>query len=99
MFSFDPRRPAIQNQFDKQIGKDMLAFLFMPLMHSELLEEQDLSVKMFSESGLTENLKFAQHHRELVRKYGRFPHRSRILGRESTEEEVAYLQSPNAFKG
>jgi uncharacterized protein (DUF924 family) len=90
---------AIQNQFDKQIGKDKLAFLFMPLMHSELLEEQDLSVKMFSESGLTENLKFAQHHRELVRKYGRFPHRNRILRRDSTGEEIAYLQSPNAFKG
>lgn len=90
---------AIENQFDKQIAKDKLAFLFMPLMHSELLEEQDLSVRLFSESGLTENLKFANHHRELIRKFGRFPHRNKILGRESTEEEIAYLQSANAFKG
>ena len=71
----------------------------MPFMHSEVLEEQDLSVKLFSESGLSENIKFAKHHRELIRKYGRFPHRNKILGRESTEEEITYLQSPNAFKG
>lgn len=90
---------ALKKGFDKQLSKDRLSFLFMPLMHSEKLEEQDLSVSLFRRYGLTGNIKFAEHHRELVRKYGRFPHRNAILGRESTPAEVAYLASKDAFKG
>lgn len=90
---------ALDKGFDKHLPKDRLAFLFMPLMHSERLEEQDLSVRLFRQYGLTENLKFAEHHRELVRKYGRFPHRNAILGRESSPEEAAYLRSDGAFTG
>jgi len=90
---------ALDRGFDEQLPKDRLAFLFMPLMHSEKLEEQDLSVRLFRQHGLTANLKFAEHHRELVRKYGRFPHRNAILGRQSTPDEQAYLASKEAFKG
>ncbi len=90
---------ALKKGFDKQLSKDRLSFLFMPLMHSEKLEEQDLSVALFRRYGLTGNIKFAEHHREIVRKYGRFPHRNAILGRESTPAEVAYLASKDAFKG
>lgn len=92
-------KEAIDNQFDKLIAKDKLAFLYMPFMHSERLEEQDLSVKLYTASGLMENARFAEHHRALVRKYGRFPHRNKILGRESSAEEIAYLNSEAAFKG
>jgi uncharacterized protein (DUF924 family) len=90
---------ALKKGFEKQLSKDRLSFLFMPLMHSEKLEEQDLSVTLFRQYELTGNIKFAEHHRELVRKYGRFPHRNAILGRESTLAEVEYLASEDAFKG
>ena len=90
---------ALKKGFDKQLSKDRLSFLFMPLMHSEKLEEQDLSVTLFRQYDLTGNIKFAEHHRELVRKYGRFPHRNAILGRESTPAEMEYLASRDAFKG
>lgn len=90
---------ALNKGFDKRLSKDRLGFLFMPLMHSEKLEEQDLSVALFRRHELKGNIKFAEHHRELVRKYGRFPHRNAILGRESTLAEVAYLASKDAFKG
>jgi len=90
---------ALKKGFDKQLSKDRLGFLLMPLMHSERIEEQDLSVKLFHQYELTANIKFAEHHRELVRKYGRFPHRNAILGRENTPAEVEYLASKNAFKG
>ena len=90
---------AINKNFDKCIEKEKLAFLYMPLMHSENLAEQDLSVKMFKESNLDANIKFAEHHREIVKHYGRFPHRNKILGRQSTAAEIKYLASENAFKG
>jgi uncharacterized protein (DUF924 family) len=68
-------------------------------MHSEKLEEQNLSVKFFKAHNLTDNLKFAQHHRDLIIEFGRFPHRNAILGRENTSEEVEYLASKRAFTG
>ena len=54
---------------------------------------------MFWKIDAPDNLRFAQHHRSIVVEFGRFPHRNEILGRESTQEEVEYLQSKRAFKG
>lgn len=90
---------AIQNGFDKQISHDKLPFLFMPLMHSEKLADQDLSVTLFAKYNLHDNLRFAQHHRKIIKRFGRFPHRNKILGRVSTEAESEYLASDNAFTG
>jgi uncharacterized protein (DUF924 family) len=90
---------AIKKQFHKQIKKDRLAFLYMPLMHSENRNDQDISVKLFRESNLESNIRFAEHHREIIRKFGRFPHRNTVLGRENTDEEKNYLASKNAFLG
>jgi len=71
----------------------------MPFMHSESLEDQDRSLALFKAAGLKDNLKFAQHHREIVKRFGRFPHRNQILGRESTQEEIDWLASDEGFKG
>ncbi|MCW9058537.1 MAG: DUF924 domain-containing protein [Gammaproteobacteria bacterium] len=90
---------AIDNGLHAALPVERLAFLFMPLMHSERLEHQDLSVKLFEAHGLTDNLKFARHHRGLIERFGRFPHRNAILGRESTAAELEYLASDHAFKG
>lgn len=88
---------ASKNKFGQKIDKEKLAFLFMPLMHSEDLAEQDMAVKLFREYNLDDNIGYAEHHREIVRKFGRFPHRNKILGRDSTEEEIAYLASGKTF--
>lgn len=90
---------AIKKELDQKIEKDKLAFLYMPFMHSEDLSDQDMSVKLYRENNLEANIGFAEHHREIIRRFGRFPHRNRILGRESSEEELRYLASENAFKG
>lgn len=90
---------AIEKGFDKIISKQQLAFLYMPLMHSEKLDDQDLSVRCFELAGLDENAKFAMHHRDIVRRFGRFPHRNEVLGRESSEQELTYLSSSDAFTG
>jgi uncharacterized protein (DUF924 family) len=92
-------KQAIDDGLDSVLIGSQLAFLYMPLMHSELMSDQDLSVKLYENAGLKANEKFARHHREIVRRFGRFPHRNEILGRESSAEEIAYLESPQAFKG
>lgn len=92
-------RKAIEKGFDAQIPKDQLAFLFLPFMHSESLADQEYSVQLFFNANLDDNLPFAQHHRDIVAQFGRFPHRNAILGRPSTASEIAYLASPEGFKG
>ncbi len=90
---------AIARGFDAKLSEPQKAFLYMPYMHSENLVDQDTSVDLFTRAGLSNNLRFANHHREIVRRFGRFPHRNQILSRESTEEELAWLASKDAFKG
>ncbi len=92
-------RHAIDQKFDLQLDPAHLAFLYMPFMHSEDLADQDLSVDLFTAAGLEKNLRFAQHHHEIVRRFGRFPHRNAILGRASTAEELDYLSSKAGFQG
>ena len=90
---------AVAHEFHQQLPKAQLAFLIMPLMHSENLADQNESVRLFEAAGLEDNLRFARHHRSLIERFGRFPHRNAILGRSSTEAELAYLASDEAFKG
>lgn len=92
-------RHAIDSKLDQQLEDRQKVFLYMPFMHSESLTDQDLSVALFEAAGLKENLRFAKHHRDIVRRFGRFPHRNAILGRESRPEEIAYLASDEAFTG
>lgn len=90
---------AIEKGLDDEINKDQLAFLYMPLMHSENMDDQNLSVSLFEKAGLTENWKFAKHHRGIVERFGRFPHRNEILQRQSSQDEIEYLNSDLAFTG
>lgn len=92
-------KQAINKGLDKLIDKNKLAFFYMPLMHSENIDDQNLSLTLFKESGLSDNAKFSEHHRAIVKQFGRFPHRNNILGRNSTKEEIEYLESDQAFKG
>jgi len=90
---------AVSKGFDNQLDAAQKAFLYLPFMHSENLADQDKSVSLFEKAGLTENLKYAIHHRGIVQRFGRFPHRNSVLGRESTTEEIRYLNSKEAFLG
>jgi len=92
-------RYAVSNGLDEQLPAERRVFLYMPLMHSENLADQDESVRLFEASGLEGNARFARHHREIIRRFGRFPHRNALLGRTSRAEEKAYLTSKEAFTG
>lgn len=86
-------KAAISKGWDNRIDGEARQFFYMPLMHSECLEDQDRCVRLFktrmpeSES----NLLHARAHREIIRRYGRFPTRNAALGRTSTTAEQSYL--------
>jgi len=88
---------AIERGLDQSLPDNQKAFLYLPYMHSEALVDQDRSVELFERAGLRENLRWAKHHRGIVRRFGRFPHRNAILGRESTPDEIEWLASPDSF--
>lgn len=88
---------AITQGLDQQLDDRRKMFIYLPFMHSELLADQDRSVALFEAAGLRDSLRWARHHREIVCRFGRFPHRNAILGRASTAEELAWLASSDAF--
>lgn len=90
---------AVSRAQDKLLEPEQQAFLYMPFMHSESVEDQEISVALFDKPGLEHALRFARHHRDIIARFGRFPHRNAILGRDSTEAEIAYLDSKEAFRG
>jgi uncharacterized protein (DUF924 family) len=81
---------ALEKGFDQAVGSESLWF-YMPFMHSERLADQECCIELLTKAGFATNLPYAFEHRELIARFGRFPHRNHILGRESTDEEKAYL--------
>lgn len=87
---------AIEAGADKQIAADHRCFFYLPFEHSEEIAEQDRSVALFSELGDSNYLDYAIRHREVIERFGRFPHRNRLIGRESSAGELEYLAQPGA---
>ncbi len=81
---------ALAAGYDRLIPTRLQTFLLLPFAHSEDLADQEKAVALARRLG-AEDLGHAEHHRDIVRRFGRFPHRNRILGRESTKEEQHYL--------
>lgn len=90
---------ALDLGYDREMNDEQRAFLYLPFMHSESLADQTRSVTLFEGAGLVDNLRWAHHHRELIQRFGRFPHRNALLGRSSSPEELDYLASKGAFTG
>jgi uncharacterized protein (DUF924 family) len=89
---------AIARGFAAALTEEQKSFLYMPFMHSESPADQDRSVSLYAAAGLDDSLKWARHHREIIPRFGRFPHRNAILGRESTAEERQWLDSPEGYR-
>jgi uncharacterized protein (DUF924 family) len=86
---------AIARGYDRQADPALRGFFYLPFEHSEDPADQDRSVALCEaqarETGEPGNLKWAVEHRDIIRRFGRFPHRNRALGRETTAEEQAFL--------
>lgn len=87
---------AIAEGFDKQLAEEKRKFLYMPLMHSESAADQELSISMFSTLDDENTLDFAHRHKVIIDRFGRYPHRNAVLGRESTAEEEIFLAQPGS---
>ena len=89
---------ALARGANKRIEAPLLQFLYLPFMHSEDLADQSRCVDLFRTTADTENLRYAEEHADIVRRFGRFPHRNRVLGRTTTPEEQAFLDG-GGFSG
>ena len=101
MYAYDAKaravaKAAVERGFDRQVPPDRRLFLYLPFEHSEDLADQERSVELTATLGDAEQLDYAVRHRDIVARFGRFPHRNAILGRPSTEEEIAFLKTPGS---
>lgn len=76
---------------DQHLEASQRSFVYMPYMHSESLAIHDFAVELFRKSGSESSLKYEYSHRAIIERFGRYPHRNAILGRESTAEEFEFL--------
>jgi uncharacterized protein (DUF924 family) len=110
-FAFDSQalalsRDGIDAGFDLSLRPLERVFFYMPLEHSESLADQDRSFSLFRQlveqvgpdhkPTFQEYLDFAVRHRDIINRFGRFPHRNEVLARTSTAEELMFLQQPGA---
>ena len=87
---------AIAEGLDMKLPPEKRCFVYIPFQHSEDLAVQRRSLELFTALGNPENLDFARRHEAIIARFGRFPHRNAILGRESTPEEAAFLKQPGS---
>jgi uncharacterized protein (DUF924 family) len=97
-FATDPlarktARKAVERGFDRQVDPELRQFFYLPFEHSEHLADQDRGVALCAASGDAELLKWATLHRDIIARFGRFPHRNACLARETTDDERAFLNS------
>lgn len=89
-------RKAVERELDQQVSEERRVFFYMPLMHAENLADQEHCVSLTS--ALTgDTVKYAREHRDIIARFGRFPHRNRALGRESTPGERSFLAEHKGF--
>ncbi|OHV76616.1 DUF924 family protein [Rhizobium sp. LCM 4573] len=87
---------AVEAGADLGVTPEKRCFFYLPFEHSEDPGDQDRSVDLFKALGDAEYLDYAERHRAVISEFGRFPHRNRFLGRESTSAELDYLSKPGA---
>jgi uncharacterized protein (DUF924 family) len=87
---------AVGAKADRALGAEQRTFLYLPFMHSESLVIHDSAAELFAATGNAQLIEFERKHRRIIERFGRYPHRNAILGRESSVEELAFLQQPDS---
>ena len=80
----------------EQLDPVKQSFLLMPYMHSESVEIHKVAVELFNKTGLDNTIDYELRHQAIIERFGRYPHRNKILNRESTAEELAFLEEPGS---
>lgn len=94
--AIEAAKEAIGKGFDNDLNIDQLGFLYMPFMHSESLSDHEQAMKLFKKKGLESMYEYECKHKKIIDRFGRYPHRNQILGRESTSEEIEFLKTPGS---
>ena len=89
-------REAVDKGADQLLPVQQRAFMYMPFMHSESLDAHKQALTLFAQPGLEANLASEHKHLAILQRFGRYPHRNKILGRESTAEETEFLTQPGS---
>ena len=89
---------ALDAGFDSAMENDLRRFFYLPLQHAEDRALQDRQVALFQAMERPADDRWAEHHHAVIERFGRFPHRNRALGRETTAEEQAFLEA-DGFRG
>ncbi|MCX7362931.1 MAG: DUF924 domain-containing protein [Alphaproteobacteria bacterium] len=90
-------RQALARFYPVSFSRDVRLFFYMPFEHSESLADQELACALFAALGGEETVKYAIEHRDIVARFGRFPHRNEVLARDATADEIDYLKTANRF--
>ena len=95
-FATDPMAMAVTAKaiirgFDAQVPPELRAFFYVPFEHSENIVDQEHGIALYKAAGDADGLKWAELHADIIRRFGRFPHRNAALGRATTPEEQAFL--------
>ncbi len=90
-------RTALLKEFNRELNEDENIFLYIPFQHSEDLDDQNYSVELYRKSGTESSYKSAMLHRDIIKRFGRFPHRNEHLGRVTTAEEQEFLSQGALF--
>lgn len=84
---------ALANGFDASVDPQLRSFFYLPFMHSEAIADQERCVALYLAAQDDDGLKWAREHADIIRRFGRFPHRNAVLGRATTPEEQSFLQA------
>ena len=87
---------AVAAGLDEAMPRAHRLFLYMPFEHSEDLADQETCIERMTALGSAGYLDYARRHRDIIARFGRFPHRNAALGRDSTAEEIAFLKEPGS---
>ena len=87
---------AVASKADLTLLPEQRVFLYMPYMHSESSVIHEVAERLFKENGLISNFDFELRHKAIIDRFGRYPHRNAILGRQSTEDEHTFLAEPGS---
>jgi uncharacterized protein (DUF924 family) len=88
---------AIATGLDQQLDRLQRWFLYMPFQHSEDRAVQARSIQLFTQLGDRQNIGYARRHKDIIDRFGRFPHRNEVLGRVSTPEELQFVATHPGF--
>lgn len=90
--ALEAAKEAIDKEYDKELDVNYRSFLYMPFMHSESASVHEIAIQLFNQKGLEDSYDYEVKHKNIIDRFGRYPHRNKILGRKSTPEEIEFLK-------